>query len=131
MIGIWDKILWIKFLKFGIVGFSGLFIDFGITYICKEKLKIEKFISNSIGFCIAASSNYIFNRIWTFRSTNPEVMVEFSEFFLISLIGLGINLLILWILTNKFSKNFYLSKLFTIAVVTVWNFGANMLITFN
>ncbi len=131
MIDFSDKIIIFKFFKFGIVGFSGLFVDFGITYLCKEKLRIEKFISNSIGFCCAATSNYFLNRIWTFRSTNPQVMIEFSEFFLISLIGLGINLLILWILTTKFSKNFYLSKLFAVGVVTLWNFCANMLITFN
>ncbi len=44
----------IKFLKFGIVGLSGTAIDFLFTWICKEKLKWNKFISNSIGFSIAA-----------------------------------------------------------------------------
>lgn len=131
MIDFIDKIVFFKFIKFGIVGFSGLFVDFGITYFCKEKLKIEKFLSNSIGFCCAATSNYFLNRIWTFNSTNPQVMLEFGEFFLIALIGLGINLLILWILTTKYSKNFYLSKLFAVVVVTLWNFGANMMFTFN
>lgn len=131
MINFIDKIVFLKFVKFGIVGFSGLFVDFGITYFCKEKLKIEKFLSNSIGFCCAATSNYFLNRIWTFNSTNPQVMLEFGEFFLIALIGLGINLLILWILTTKYSKNFYLSKLFAVVVVTLWNFGANMMFTFN
>lgn len=130
MINLTDKIVLLKFLKFGVVGFSGLFVDFGITYFLKEKLKVEKFISNSIGFCIAASSNYILNRTWTFNSTNPKVMLEFSEFFIISLFGLGLNLLILWILTSKFKWNFYLSKLFAILFVTLWNFGANMLYTF-
>ena len=131
MINLTDKIVLLKFLKFGVVGFSGLFVDFGITYFLKEKLKVEKFISNSIGFCIAATSNYILNRVWTFNSTNPKVMLEFSEFFIISLFGLGLNLLILWILTSKFKWNFYLSKLFAILFVTLWNFGANMLYTFN
>lgn len=130
MINLTDKIVLLKFLKFGFVGFSGLFVDFGITYFLKEKLKVEKFISNSIGFCIAATSNYILNRTWTFNSTNPKVMLEFSEFFIISLFGLGLNLLILWILTSKFKWNFYLSKLFAILFVTLWNFGANMLYTF-
>ena len=124
-----EIILW-KFLKFGIVGFTGVFVDFGITYLCKEKIKLEKFTSNAIGFCTAAGSNYIFNRIWTFQSSNPKIFLEFTEFFLIALVGLGINTLILWILTNKYKLNFYFSKLLAIGVVTIWNFGANMLITF-
>lgn len=120
----------LKFLKFGVVGFSGVFVDFGFTYVCKEWIKIPKYVANAIGFSIAASSNYLFNRIWTFHSHNPEVMMEFSQFFAISIIGLGINTLILWILVSKYKKHFYLSKLFAIGVVTIWNFLANYFITF-
>jgi len=119
-----------KFIKFGIVGFSGLFVDFGITYICKEWLKIQKYISNSIGFTIAATSNYILNRVWTFKSQDPNIALEYTEFLAISLIGLGLNNLILWIIHSRFGMNFYLSKLFAIGVVTIWNFLANYYITF-
>ena len=66
--------IFLKFLKFGIVGFSGVIVDFGITYFCKEKLRIQKFVSNAIGFCVAASSNYILNRLWTFQSTNHHTI---------------------------------------------------------
>ncbi len=124
-----EATLW-KFLKFGAVGFSGVFIDFGITYLCKEVLKIQKFISNGIGFCIAATSNYILNRIWTFESTNDQIGLEFIEFFGISLIGLSINTFTLWILNEKLKWNFYFSKLCAIGVATLWNFFANYFFTF-
>jgi putative flippase GtrA len=119
-----------KFIKFGIVGFSGLFIDFGMTYIFKEKLKVQKYLSNSIGFLAAASSNYYLNRIWTFHSEDPKVLVEYSQFMIISLIGLGLNNLVLWLIVSKLKWNFYFAKLFAIAFVTLWNFGANAFITF-
>jgi putative flippase GtrA len=120
----------LKFLKFGIVGFSGLFVDFGVTYVCKEWLRIQKYIANSIGFTVAASSNYILNRVWTFKSQDPNIALEYTEFLIISLIGLGINNFILWLILTRFKINFYLAKLFAIAVVTVWNFLANYFITF-
>ena len=63
-----------KLFKFIIVGFFGLFIDFGLTVICKEKLSLNKYLSNSIGFLLAVSSNYFLNRVWTFGSKNPEIM---------------------------------------------------------
>lgn len=121
----------LKFIKFGVVGFSGVFVDFAITWLTKEKLHIQKYVANAIGFTTAATSNYFLNRIWTFESTNPRVMVEYGEFFLISMIGLGINTFVLWLLNSKFKMNFYLAKLFAIGVVTIWNFLANALITFN
>lgn len=120
----------LKFLKFGLVGFTGLFIDFGTTWIFKEWVKIEKFIANAIGFSVAATSNYYLNRIWTYHSHNPKVVIEFTQFFIISIMGLVINTLIIWLLDRKFSLNFYLAKLFAIGVVTIWNFAANTYITF-
>ncbi|MBM3405275.1 MAG: GtrA family protein [Bacteroidetes bacterium] len=125
-----SKAFLLKFVKFCLVGFSGVFVDFGITYLCKEIFKIHKYISNVIGFSIAATTNYILNRIWTFESHNPRIAVEFSRFFVISLIGLGINSLILYILVSRFKMNFYLSKLFATIVVTVWNFLINAYYTF-
>ncbi len=126
-----SKAFLLKFLKFGVVGFSGVFVDFGITYLCKEKLRIPKYVANAIGFTTAATSNYYLNRIWTFNSTNPEVVVEFTEFFLISLIGLVLNTFILWLLVSRFKLNFYFAKIFAIGAVTIWNFLANAMITFN
>ena len=119
-----------KFIKFGVVGASGVIVDFGFTFLGKEILKIQKYIANSIGFTIAASSNYVLNRIWTFHSQNPEIGIEYSKFILISLIGLGINTFILWTLVSKMKWNFYVSKLFAIGVVTIWNFVFNMIFTF-
>jgi putative flippase GtrA len=121
--------LW-KFLKFGIVGFSGLFVDFGITYVCKEWLKIQKYVSNSIGFTAAATTNYILNRVWTFQSNDPNVALEYTEFLIISLIGLGLNNLILWLIVSRLKFNFYFAKLIAIGFVTIWNFLANYFITF-
>jgi putative flippase GtrA len=125
-----SRSFFVKFLKFGIVGFSGVLVDFGTTYICKEWLKIHKYVANSIGFTVAASSNYYFNRIWTFKSNDPNIALEYTEFLLISLVGLGIANLIVYIVHERFKQNFYLSKLFAIGVVTVWNFFANYYITF-
>ena len=120
-----------KFLKFAAVGLSGLLIDYAFTYLLKEIFKVQKYVSNSIGFTIAASSNYVLNRVWTFESDNPDIALEYTEFLIISIIGLGLNNLILWLIVSKFKINFYLAKFFAICVVTVWNFLANFLITFN
>lgn len=120
----------LKFLKFGVVGFSGVFVDFGFTYIFKEWIKLNEFIANSIGFIIAATTNYVLNRIWTFQSQNPDIGKEFTEFFIISIIGLGINNSVLYFMIKRFNLNFYISKLFAIGITTIWNFFANYLYTF-
>lgn len=119
-----------KLLKFCVVGFSGMCLDFGITWLLKEKAKVNKYLANSTGFILAATSNYFFNRIWTFHSHNQQVITEYFSFITISLLGLGLSNLIIYLLTEKLKLNFYLSKLFAIAVVTIWNFVMNYLVTF-
>lgn len=119
-----------KLLKFATVGFSGLIIDFSVTYVLKEKLKAHPYLANSVGFSLAASSNYLFNRVWTFESEDPGVMAEYASFFGVALIGLGINNLFLYLFDRKLGLNFYLAKLFAIGVTILWNFFANYYYTF-
>ena len=119
-----------KFLKFGAVGLSGVFVDFGITWICREQLKLNQYVANSLGFLTAVVSNFILNRIWTFQSADPNVAVQFGKFLGISLIGLALNNGIIYLLHERLGLHFYLSKLIATAIVTIWNFGANVWITF-
>ena len=121
----------LKFLKFGVVGILGMAVDFFITWLCKEKLQFNKYISNSIGFIIAASSNYFFNRVWTFQSTNNQIVKEYSSFLLISIFGLGLNNLIMYVVHEKMKFNFYLAKIMATGIVVLWNFFANYFFTFN
>jgi len=120
----------LKFRKFAAVGATGVIVDYGFTYLFKEIFKVHKYLANSIGFTIAASTNYILNRIWTFESDNPDIAVEYGEFLLISIIGLGLNNLFLWLFHSRFKLNFYVAKLIAIGFVTIWNFLANYFFTF-
>ena len=125
-----DGVFLLKFLKFCVVGSCGMVIDFGTTWLLKEKVKINKYVANSTGFIRAATSNYVLNRFWTFQSGNPRIATEYFSFILIAVIGLGINNLVVYLLSDRLRLNFYLSKLFAIGVVTLWNFFMNYLFTF-
>jgi putative flippase GtrA len=122
--------LLLKILKFCTVGLLGFVIDFFFTWLCKEKFKWNKFVSNSIGFTLAASSNYLLNRTWTFKSENPDLGGEYLSFLAVSLIGLSLNNLFLYLFHEKVKVNFYPAKVFAIALVTLWNFLANYFFTF-
>ena len=120
-----------KFLKFSVVGFSGVFVNFGVTWLCKELFKLNKYLSNILGFIFAATTNYLLNRWWTFQSANPQVGAEYAKYFVVSLVGLGIDTLTVYLLNGKLKWNFYLSKVFAIGAATLWNFFGNLLFTFS
>lgn len=124
-----------KFIKFGIVGASGMLVHFSVLYLFKEVVGLNPFVANTIGFVTAATTNYILNRIWTFRSQEKQVAVEYLKFILVSVIGLGVNNGTMWI-TGKLLPDwfddwrFYLIWGFAVGVTTLWNFFGNMLFTF-
>ena len=122
--------MFLQFIKFCVVGGTGVVVDFGITFLFKEKLKLNKYIANSLGFMAAASTNYLLNRWWTFRSHDPEVAQQYVQFVGISAIGLILNNIIIYLLNDKARLNFNLSKLIAIGLVTLWNFFMNYYFTF-
>ncbi len=122
--------IFLKFLKFSIVGFSGIFIDFGTTYLLKQKLNVHKYIANSTGFVFATVSNYYLNRIWTFKTTQVNAIIQFEKFFIIALIGLIISNTLIYLLNEKLKLNFWLCKILAIVLVSFFNFFANYIYTF-
>lgn len=122
--------LFYRFIRFALVGTSGLAVDFGLTYFFKEKAKINKYLANGIGFVCAATSNFFLNRMWTFESTDPQVGRQYLSFLVISLLGLAMNQLIVLMAHGRLKVNFYRAKAVAIGVVMVWNFTANFFLTF-
>ncbi|MFM7486696.1 MAG: GtrA family protein [Cytophagales bacterium] len=122
--------IFLKFVRFALVGTSGLVIDFGLTYLCKEKLRVDKYVANGIGFFAAATSNFYINRNWTFENHQPDVAGQYIKFIGFALVGLAINSAFVWWLNDRLRRKFYLSKAIATTIVTCWNFVANFLFTF-
>ncbi len=120
----------IKFIKFGLVGFTGLLIDFSITWFCKEKLLLNKYVSNSIGFSFGVVNNYFLNKYFTFQNSDTHITSQFFRFLIISIIGFGLNNLFLYLLQKNTKINFYICKGVVTIVVFFWNFVTNTLYTF-
>jgi putative flippase GtrA len=121
----------IRFLKFIIVGATCVVIDFSITYFAKEKLRLNKYVSNSLGFVVAVCVNFYLNRLWTFHNHNPEIYTQFIKFLGVATIGLILNNLITYFFTEKKEINFYFSKGLATIIVFFWNFTMNSFFTFN
>ena len=120
-----------QFIKFALVGSSGLIVDFGITFLLKEKLSFNRYFANSMGFSIAVISNYFLNKYWTFRDLNPEIFAQGGKFILIAIMGLIINNQVIYIFNHKKDWNFYIAKVLAVGIVVLWNFSANYFYTFS
>ena len=120
-----------KLLKFGIVGLSGICVDFFITWMLKEKLRLNKYVANSAGFSTAVASNFFLNFTWTFKGTITGIPAAFVLFFSIALVGLLLNSGFIYAFHERKKINFYISKAGAILFVFLWNFGANYFLNFH
>jgi Predicted membrane protein len=121
----------VQLFKFGIVGLSGLMIDFSITYFFKEQLHFDPYLANAIGFSFAVVNNYFINKIWTFKNKEKAIIQQFAKFLLVAVIGLALNTLCIYLLHQQLHILFYVSKFMAIVLVFVWNYTINATLTFN
>lgn len=76
-----------QFVKFGIVGASGTVVNFIVAHALEKSTTFSWFADFSIGFMAGGVSNYLLNRVWTFRSKrNP--WIEGAQFLAVSAVAL-------------------------------------------
>lgn len=112
-----------KIIKFIIVGGIATIIDFVCLYIFKEFLNIDVIIANTLSFIISVTYNYIASITWVFDvNKNKNKNVQFILFIVFSIVGLIINNVILYILTDKLNIYYLISKVIATIIVMIFNF---------
>ena len=111
-----------QILKFGLVGGTAFVIDYVLLYFCTEFLHIHYLISSIISFTVSVIFNYILSIKWVFDVKKKQDVKDFVIFIILSVIGLGINSLIMYVMVEKFGVYYMLSKIVSTAVVMVYNF---------
>lgn len=111
-----------QILKFGVVGGLAFVIDYALLYLLTEFLNIHYLISSIISFSVSVIFNYILSIKWVFDVNKKQDVKEFIIFIVLSIIGLGINSLIMYIMVDLMNVYYMASKIVATAVVMVYNF---------
>ncbi len=128
-----------QLVKFALVGATSTAINFAVLNLMLIVLHQGKYASVVAAFLVSVVNGYIWNKRWTFREAQAKaVHTQFVQFLLVNLVGLGLNLLIIRLISGPLETDFRLSmviatnvaELFATAVVVMWNFTANRLWTF-
>lgn len=115
--------LLIQIFKFVIVGGIATIIDWLIYFILYKFIKLEPIIANIISFSVSVVYNYYASCKYVFKVNKEKSKTrQFTEFIIFSLIGLGINELLIFIFVNKLSWNAMLVKILATIIVMVFNF---------
>ena len=112
-----------QILKFGVVGGTAFLIDYGLLFVLTEFAGIHYLISGTISFAASVIYNYILSIVWVFDPVGERSRTkDMAVFLILSVIGLGINQAIMWILVEQAGVYYMLSKIVATAIVMVYNF---------
>lgn len=139
-----------RFFRFLIVGTIGAMVDFGTFHILVNFFNVPALWSQTISFIAAVTSNFIWNRYWTYPdSRSKPITSQLLTFFVVNIIGLGIRTpLFAWLETplRRLAERlpFLLVGFLTadivgytvalgiaVVVVMLWNFYVNRYWTYN
>jgi putative flippase GtrA len=125
------------FAKFSAVGITGAIVDFGSLtllhqFVWQNSWDVMLYPAVAISFTAAVVNNYIWNILWTYRHQDhsDQHHITLSKFFVVSLVGLMINLVIVYVGTELLNVYWLIGKLVATVVVLFWNFFVNRFWTF-
>lgn len=129
----------VRFLRFGLVGFSGVFVDMTLLYLLSDPSALGWGLTRSkiIASEVAIVNNFLWNDLWTFRDISSHQrgwrkrIKRLLKFNIVCLAGLVLNVLLLNLLFNllgfdRIPYGRYLANFIAIAAVTLWNFWINL-----
>jgi putative flippase GtrA len=120
---------WQQLGKFCAVGAVGYLINLAV-YDVLLHAGLHYLLAATCSFLVAVTSNYTWNRLWTFREHRGHVGVQGMRFFVVSLAALGANLLVLHLLVAYGGLGRLLAQAVAIVLVTPLNFVGNKLWSF-
>jgi len=121
---------WLQLLKFGLVGGSGYLVNLGVFALLSGTLGIHHIAAAIGAFCVAVSSNFFWNRHWTFAAGHGHAGFQAARFFAVSIAALAINLVVLEVLVSSAGLGELSSQAIAVAVAMPFNFLGNKLWTF-
>lgn len=134
---------WLRqMVKYGMVGALATTIDFALLNASHHVLvgasggaadhgKLILMIAAAIGYSSGTVTSYALNSRWTFRyDTRGKEARKLGQFAAVSLVGLSLTMLIIFILVDRLHLDKNAAKAVAVAAVFFWNFSANKLWTF-
>lgn len=117
------RILINQIFKFGIVGVLAFVIDYGLMILLTEFFKINYLISTTISFVVSVIFNYIMSIYWVFEiDKDKNKTTVFSTFIILSVFGLLLNDLFMWLFVDRVYINYMIAKIIATFLVMIYNF---------
>lgn len=122
-----DRELASRLGKFLVVGSTGLVINNAALHAFYQMLRLPLVLASMLAVALAIGNNFALNELWTFNQGHHAAWLwRFARFGVVSLVGLALTTLTLWVLVTFLGIHYLVANLAGIGVATGSNFVANM-----
>jgi putative flippase GtrA len=121
---------WIQLAKFGAVGASGYAVNLAVYALLLKQAHLHYLLAATGSFLVAATNNYVWNRLWTFRHQRGHVAYQGLRFLIVAVFAYLCNLGLLLGLIEVLGVGKIVSQAVAIVLVTPLNFIGNKLWSF-
>ncbi|MGN6380938.1 MAG: GtrA family protein [Gaiellales bacterium] len=81
---------WFELVRYCVVGASGYVVNLAAFYVLDRWMAYP--VAFTLAFVIAATSNFVWNRVWTFRVSHGVPHHQYARFLSVSAVALVIDL---------------------------------------
>ena len=112
-----------QFLKFALVGFASLAVEYLFLGYFLQALSMDYLLATTIAFIISIVVNYILSMKYVFsHKEDMSRKREFTIFAILSAVGLGLNDLYMFVGVTMLNIGYQAMKLISTFLVTWYNF---------
>ena len=113
-----------RFVRYFITGGMSAIVDLGLFWVLTQYMGIYYILAALLSFCVGFTVNYLLSRYWVFGPGRRAIAHEATLVLIVSVVGLGFHIAVLWMLVEWVSFPEMLSKIIATGLVFFWNFGA-------
>lgn len=118
------------FFLYLIVGGLATIVEWAAFWVLANPLHIQYLLSTALAFFFSTFANWAFGRLLVFKSGTGSLWREIASVYLASIVGLLLNLLIMFVLVETFTMGKMLSKVAATAIVFAYNYLVRKLIIY-
>ncbi len=121
-----DKNFIIRFIKFGVVGTSGIAVNSGMLWLLKEQVGLSLAVAPIFAIGTAVFTNFLLNNYWTWNEKKENRKFSFFNrlwrYYLSASLGALINYTTLLLLTEYLDIHYLVANLIGIFLGMLSNF---------
>jgi len=117
------KQLFFQLIRFSMVGITCFLVDYFLMIFLTEATRCTYFAASAISFIVSTIINYILSMRFVFKGKEDVSRTrELLLFVFLSLVGLGLNQMIMWVTVETLSIYYMIAKILSAVIVSAYNF---------